>query len=110
MVTEAAECRHLGRHGVVGKIAPGDLHQPAPLFGNSLMHLSPSVLLDLAELRPRAIRPGFPFKLEPALARPPADEDEAQERERFRFSEPALRSSGRRMTTKLDRAGLVWME
>jgi hypothetical protein len=34
--------------------------------------------------------PGFPFKLELSLARPPADKNEAQELEGFRLSEPAL--------------------
>src|SRR5262249_60270498 len=35
---------------------------------------------------------------------------EAQELEGFRFSQPALRSSGRRMAAKLDQAGLVRVE
>src|SRR5262245_25690287 len=35
---------------------------------------------------------------------------EAQELEGFRFSEPALRSSGHRMAAKLDQAGLFRMQ
>src|SRR5262249_54094435 len=59
------------------------------------------------ELCPHAIAPGFPLKLELALARPPTDEHEAQELEGFRLSQPTLRASLRRMAAKLDQAGLV---
>src|SRR5262249_25629554 len=110
IVAKGAECREVGRHGVIGEVAPHDLHQPVPLVGDRLMHLPSYVLLDLFELRPHAIASGFPYKLELALACPPADENEAQELEGFRFSQPALRSSGRRMAAKLDQAGLVRME
>jgi hypothetical protein len=61
-------------------------------------------------LRPHAVEPGLPFKLELTLARPPADKDEAQELEGFRFAESVLRSVGRRMAAKLDQAGLVRMQ
>src|SRR5215470_19787880 len=107
MVAKGAECRKVGRHGVVCEVAPDDLRQPAPLFGDRLMHSPPQLLLYLPELYPHAIAPGFPFKLELALARPATDEHEAQELEGFRFSEPALRSSDRRMAPKLDQAGLI---
>ena len=38
MVAEGAECRKVGRHGMVGKVTPNDLHQPTSLFGNGLVH------------------------------------------------------------------------
>src|SRR5262249_42925555 len=87
------ECRKVGRHGVVCEVAPDDLRQPAPLFGDRLMHSPPQLLLYLPELYPHAIAPGFPFKLELALARPPTDEHEAQELEGSRLSQPTLHAS-----------------
>src|SRR5262249_3438365 len=106
-VAKGAECREVSRHGVIGEVAPYDLRQPAPLFRDQLVHSPSQFLLDCTELYPHAIAPGFPLKPELTLARPPADENEAQELEGFRFSEPALRSSGHRMAAKLDQAGLV---
>ena len=38
---KGAECRKVGRHSVVRKVAPYDLRQPTPLFGDHLVH-SPS--------------------------------------------------------------------
>src|SRR5215470_11926011 len=93
MVAKGAECRKVGRHGVVCEVAPDDLRQPAPLFGDRLMHSPPQLLLYLPELYPHAIAPGFPFKLELALARPPTDEHEAQELEGSRLSQPTLHAS-----------------
>src|SRR5262245_3309590 len=49
---------------MVGKVAPNDLRQPTPLFGDRLVHAPPQLLLDLAELCLHAVAPGFPFKLE----------------------------------------------
>src|SRR5215471_20561709 len=34
MIAEGAECREIGRHGMVGEVAPNDLRQPTPLFGD----------------------------------------------------------------------------
>src|SRR5215470_7478126 len=110
MVAKGAECRKVGRHGVVCEVAPNDLRQPTPLFGDRLMHSPPQLLLYLPELYPHAIASGLPFKLELTLARPPADEDKAQEPEGFRFSEPTLRAPSRRKAAKLDQAGLVRMQ
>src|SRR5262249_25873197 len=107
MVAKGAECRKVGRHGVVCEVAPNDLRQPAPLFGDRLMHSPPQLLLYLPELCPHAIAPGFPFKLEFALARPPTDEHESQELEGFRLSQPTLCAPVRCMAAKLDQAGLV---
>src|SRR5262245_26777758 len=39
MVAEGAECRVVCRHGMVCKIAPDDLCQPASLFRDRLVHL-----------------------------------------------------------------------
>ena len=41
MVSEGAECRGISRHGVMRKIAPNDLRQPTPLFGDCLVHSPP---------------------------------------------------------------------
>src|SRR5215471_15320153 len=41
MVDEGVECRKVGRHGIVGKVAPNDLRQPTPLFGDRLVHSPP---------------------------------------------------------------------
>ena len=46
---------------------PGhDLPQPFPLFGDWPVHSTPQLLLDLLELRPHAVTPGLPLKLEVA--------------------------------------------
>src|SRR5258706_9646385 len=95
---------------MIGEEPPHDLRQPSPLFGYRLVHSPSQLLLDLRELCPHAVAPGFPFKLELARARAPADENEAQELEGFRFSEPAPCASVRRMATKLDQAGLFPVE
>src|SRR5258706_2184243 len=110
VVVEGAECRKVGWHGMVREESPHDLRQPSPLFGYRLVHSPSQLLLDLRELYPHAISPGFPFELELARARAPADENEAQEFEGLRFSEPAPRASVRRMAAKLVQAGLVRME
>src|SRR5262245_3965889 len=41
MVAKGAECREVSRHGVIGKVAPNDLRQPTPLFGDRLVHSPP---------------------------------------------------------------------
>jgi hypothetical protein len=41
MVAKGAECREVSRHGVVGKVAPYDLRQSTPLFGDRLVHSPP---------------------------------------------------------------------
>src|SRR5262249_26698593 len=38
IVAKGAECREVGRHGVIGEVAPYYLRQPAPLFGDPLVH------------------------------------------------------------------------
>ncbi len=47
---EVAECRVVGRHGVVGEVASDYLRQPSPLFGDGLVPSPSQVLLDLPEL------------------------------------------------------------
>src|SRR5215475_1322794 len=41
MVKESAECREIGRHGMIRKVAPNDLRQPTPLLGDRLVHSPP---------------------------------------------------------------------
>ena len=110
MMVECAECREVCRHGVIREVASHDLRQPSPLLGDRLVHSPAHLLLDLLELRPHAIPPGFPFEEELARARTPADEGEAQEIEGLRFSEPASSASVRRMAAELDQARLVRMQ
>jgi hypothetical protein len=54
------------------------------LFGNWPVHSTPQLLLDLLELRPHAVTPGFPLKLESPAACLSTDEREPQQREGFR--------------------------
>ena len=54
---EGAQCREVGRHGVIREEAPHHLRQPLSLFGNGLMHPPSQFLLDLRELCPHAITP-----------------------------------------------------
>src|ERR1043166_9923298 len=107
---ESAQCREVGRHGVIPEVAPHALRQPASLFRNGLMHLPSPFLLYLPELCPHAITPGFPFEEELAPTGLTADVGEPQELEGLRFSEPAPCASVRRMAAKLDQAGLVGIE
>src|SRR5215213_9489228 len=71
---EVAECRVVGRHGVVGEEAPDNLRQPAALFGDGLVPPPSQFLLDLPELRPQPIPPGLPLQQEGAAAADAADE------------------------------------
>src|SRR5262245_57453527 len=110
MVTEGAECREIGRHGMIDKVAPNDLRQPEALVGDRLVHPLSQLLLNLREFCPHSVTPGFPFKQELTPARASADENEPEEFEGFRFSEPAPRSSNRRMAAELEQAGLLRVE
>ena len=93
MVAERRQCPAIGRHGMVVEEAGDDLPQPPSLLGDRLMHPSPQFLLDLQELCPHAVAPGFPAEQELTLARLSANEGEAQEVEGFRFCEPELGAS-----------------
>src|SRR4029077_4611739 len=86
---EGAQCREVGRHGVIREEAPHHLRQPLSLFGNGLMHPPSQFLLDLRELCPHAITPGSPFEEEFAPSGLTADVGEPQELEGLRLSEPA---------------------
>src|SRR5262249_13546760 len=41
MVEECDERRGVGRHGMVGEVAPNDLRQPTPLLGDRPVHPPP---------------------------------------------------------------------
>ncbi len=86
------------------------LRQPAPLLGDRLVHPPPQLLLDLPELGPHTVPPGFPLEQKRAPAATAADEGEPQKIEGFRFTEPSPLAPGRRTAAKLDQAGLVRME
>jgi hypothetical protein len=68
VVMESAECRKVGRHGVVREEATHNLRQPSSLLGDGLVHPPSQLLLDFAELYPHAITPGSPFEEELAVA------------------------------------------
>src|SRR5215207_1136539 len=68
------------------------------------------LLLDLRELRPHAVAPGFSAEQELALPRPAADEGEAQEGEGLRLAETTPGALDRREAAELDQAGLVRMQ
>src|SRR5262245_66155989 len=106
MVTEGAECREIGRHGMIAKVAPNDLRQPEALVGDRLVHPPSQLLLNLREFCPHSVTPGFPSEPELTLARTSADENEPDEFEGFRFSEPAPRWFTGRIAAELQQAGL----
>jgi len=107
VVAKAADLHAVRRNGVIGKVAPDDLPQPASLFGYRLVHSLAQLLLDLCELHPHTVAPTLTVDEELASARLSADEDEAQELEGLRLSKPSPCSSVRRTAAKLDQAGLV---
>ena len=55
MVAESADSQSVGRHGMIGIVAPDDLRQPTSLLGYRLMHALAQLLLDLREPRPHAV-------------------------------------------------------
>src|SRR6516164_3557870 len=89
VMAECSDRCRVGRHGVIGEIASDNLRQPAPLLGDRLVHPLSHLLLDLLELAPHAVTPGFPLKEELAMTGASADVGEAQEIEGLRFAEPA---------------------
>src|SRR5258708_24381339 len=108
-----AECSdrcRVGRHGVIGEIASDNLRQPAPLLGDRLVHPVSHLLLDLLELTPHAVTPGFPLEEELAMTGTSANVGEAQEIEGLRFAKPAPVVPVRRMATELDQASLRWSD
>src|SRR5919197_65308 len=74
------------------------------------MPASSQLRLHLAELRAHTVAAGLPLEQEAPPSAPTADEREAQKGKGLRFSEPALRASGRGKATELDQAGLGRMK
>ena len=95
---------------IIGEVACNDLPQPVSLIWDSLVHSLPQLRLDFLELRPHAVAPGLPLKLESSPSRFAADEGEAQESEGLRSADTAFLVVGRRMAAELNQAGLVRME
>jgi len=77
------------------------------LFRDRPVHALSHLRLDVLELRPHAVAPGLPLKLEVPFARFSADEREPQKRKAVRFAEPALLALDRRTAAELNQAGLV---
>src|ERR1700693_483902 len=77
---------------------------------DSLVHSLPQLRLYFLELRPHAVAPGLPLKLEGSPSRFAADEGEAQESEGLRSADAAFLAVGCRVAAELNQAGLVRME
>ena len=96
---ECSDRRRVGWHGVIGKIASDNLRQPAPLLGDRLVHPPSHLFLDLLELAPHAVTPGFPLEDELAMTGTSADVGEPQEIEGLRSAEPAPLAPVRRLAS-----------
>jgi len=72
---------------IISEVACNDLPQPVALSWDSLVHSPPQLHLDFLELRPHAVAPGLPLKLEGSSARFTADEGEAQKCEGLRSTD-----------------------
>src|ERR1700738_4096960 len=107
MVPEHVQCPRIGRHCVIVEVAANDVPQPFSLKWDRLVHAPPHLRFDHLELCPHAVAPGFPLKLEFALASLAADEGEAQEVEGLRFAEPASLAAFRRKASELDEPCLL---
>src|SRR5258708_13931253 len=70
----------------------------------------PQLRLDFLELRPHAVAPGLPLKLEGSPSRFAADEGEAQESEGLRSTAAAFLAVDCPVAAELNQAGLVRME
>src|SRR5208282_3096946 len=110
LVPELTERHIVGGHSMVGEEASDRLRQPAPLFGDRLMHPPPKLLLDFLELGPHAVPAGFPLKLERSPAALAADMGEPQKIKGLRFTKSALLAPSRCKAAELDQTGLVRME
>src|SRR5246500_4422251 len=95
---------------IIGEVACNDLPQPVSLIWDSLVHSLPQLRLDFLELRPHAVAPGLPLKLEGTPSRFAADEGEAQESEGLRSTDASFLAVGCRMATELNQPGLVRMD
>lgn len=110
VVSEDFQCTPIGRHRMVFEEAVNNLHQPLPLYRDWLMHAPPQFLLDLLELRPHAVAPGFPREEELTSARLAANEGEAQKGEGLRFSDSASLAVARSKAPEFNDTGLVRMK
>src|SRR6516162_4378713 len=77
VMAECSDRCRVGWHGVIREIASDNLRQPAPLFGDRLVHPVSHFLLDLLELAPHAVSPGFPLEEEFAMTGTSADVSKA---------------------------------
>src|SRR5947199_10198516 len=107
---EDMQCPRIRRHRVIVEVAFHHKTQPLSLIWNWQVHTPPQLLFDHLELRPHAVRSGFPFNLESARASFPADEGEPQEVEGLGFAEPTPPAALCREAAKLDQPGLLRMQ
>src|ERR1019366_6524413 len=73
MVSERPECPTIRGHRVVCEEAGDHCLQPAPLFGNGVVHAATQLLLDLPQPRSHPITPSLTLKLEGPAPRLAAD-------------------------------------
>src|ERR1700726_1772297 len=110
ILPEGRERSTICGYRIIDEVACNDLPQPVSLFWDSLVHSLPQLRLDFLELRPHAVAPGLPLKLEDSPSRFAADEGEAQESEGLRTTDAAFLAVGCRMAAELKQGGLVRME
>src|ERR1700750_2098925 len=77
IMPERRERPAIARDRVVGEVASHDLPQPFPLLRDRLIIPTSSHRVNVPQLSPHALAPGFPLKLEVAAARSTTDEGEA---------------------------------
>src|SRR5262249_32638968 len=107
---ECQQCATVGRHGVVSEESQDDLLKPSPLLGNRLVPPLSQFGLHSSERCAHAVPPSLPLNMEVARRRLTANEREAQEGERLRFTEsPPLSIFGRK-ASELDQSGLLRVE
>src|SRR6266496_5796322 len=102
VIAECADCRAVGRYGMIREESRDDLRQPFPCVGDWLVHSLSQFLLDDLESCPHAVPSRFPLDEETPSPRLSANEHETQELEGFRLAKAAPLAVLRRIAAELD--------